>query len=73
MSASGECVWKITGIAKCSSLIKTDLKLTQPICIEGMGKEYADADEDEECRYSLCHSFPPCVAMPERACLRNSR
>ena len=47
--------------------------LAQPIGIECMGEEHADADEDEESCHNLCHSFPPCVAMPERACFRNSR
>jgi hypothetical protein len=38
-----------------------------------MSQEHADADEDEECGHDLSHSLPPCVAMPERARLRNSR
>jgi hypothetical protein len=46
--------------------------LAQAIGVKRMGQEYADADEDEECRHDLGHSFPPCTIMPERARLRNS-
>ena len=47
--------------------------LAQAIGIERVGQEHADADEDEERRHDLGHSLPPCIAMPERARLRNSR
>jgi hypothetical protein len=47
--------------------------LAQTIRVKGVGQENADADENEECRHDLGHSLPPCVAMPERARLRNSR
>jgi hypothetical protein len=47
--------------------------LAQPISVKGVREEHANADEDEECRHYLGHSFPPCVAMPERARLMNSR
>ena len=47
--------------------------LAQAIGIKCVGKEDADADEDEECRYDFGHSLPPCIAMPGRARLRNAR
>jgi hypothetical protein len=49
------------------------LGLAQPIGIERMGQEDADADEGKERCYDLDHSFPPKVEMPGRARLRNSR
>jgi hypothetical protein len=50
---------------------RTDL--AQAIGVKCVGQEYADADENEERRHDLGHSLPPCVAMPERARLRNPR
>lgn len=47
--------------------------LAQAIGIKGMSQEDADADEGEEGCYDLDHSFPPCVEMPGRALLMNSR
>jgi hypothetical protein len=47
--------------------------LAQTIRIKGMGQEHTDADEDEERRYDFSHSFPPCIAIPERTRLRNPR
>jgi hypothetical protein len=46
--------------------------LAQAIGVKRVGQEYAKANEDEECRHDLGHNLPPCVAMPERARLRNS-
>jgi hypothetical protein len=47
--------------------------LAQAIGVKCVRQEYADAGEDEECRHDFSHSLPPCVAMPERARLRNPR
>ena len=53
--------------------VKPGVGLAQSIGIKCVGQEYADADEDEECRHDFSHSLPPCVAMPERARLINPR
>jgi hypothetical protein len=55
------------------SCLRGGADLAQAIGVKCMRQEYADADEEEECRHDLGHGFPPCVAMPERARLRNSR
>ena len=47
--------------------------LAQAIGVECMGQEHANADEDEERRHDFGHSLPPCIVMPRRARLRNSR
>jgi hypothetical protein len=39
--------------------------------VESVSQEDADAEEDTYCRDDLGHSFPPCLAMPGRAALRN--
>jgi hypothetical protein len=53
--------------------VQRGANLTQAIGVKCMSQEYADADEDEECCHDLGHNLPPCVEMPESACLRNSR
>ena len=42
-----------------------------PVHVESVSQEDADAEEDTYCRDDLGHSFPPCLAMPGRAALRN--
>lgn len=47
--------------------------LAKPVGVKRVGKEHANADEHQECRYDFCHSLPPCIVMPIKARLRNSR
>lgn len=70
----------VTALSCCKQLTSPDhspsmyAKLSaQTIGIESMGEKYADADEDEQGGDDLDHNFPPCIVMPIRARLRNSR